>query len=156
VTSDSWLKLSINFASPLPSNLLSHHFWVGNKVLAQPQTQELLKCRKSSVRFSALPSVCAQRRACATIPSMTLFSYNPEMLSVFSAILRDRKVWVSAGVQSENLLNNTKTMFFSLRLAGLALPYGWLNTEVNFVLSVGELSEEFSDIYTVIWEDFSN
>ena len=76
--------------TPLPSNLLSHHFWVGNKVLAQPQTQELLKCRKSSVRFSALPSVCAQRRACATIPRMTLFSYNPEMLSAFSAILSER------------------------------------------------------------------
>ena len=75
--------------TPLPSNLLSHHFWVGYKVLTQSQTQEVLKCRKSSVRFSALPSVCAQRRACATIPRVTLFSYNPEMFSAFSAILSD-------------------------------------------------------------------
>jgi len=108
----AFLNLGFISCTPLPSNLLSHHFWVGHKVLAQPQTQELLKCRKGSVRFSALPSVCAQRRACATIPCMTLFFYNPEMLSAFSAILSEREA------SKREFLNNFKTIFFSLRLAG--------------------------------------
>ena len=33
-----------------------------------------------------------------------------------------------------------------------ANAYGWLSTEVNFAMSVGELSEEFSVINSVIWK----
>ena len=38
-----------------------------------------------------------------------------------------------------------------------ANAYGWLSTEVNFAIcmSVGELSEELSDINPVIWKTYS-
>ena len=39
--------------------------------------------------------------------------YNPELLSAFSTILSEREA------SKREFLNNTKTIFFSLRLAGL-------------------------------------
>ena len=88
--------LILDFIHPLsciqpPTTLLSTIFGRGAGSWHSPRTQELLKYKRSSVRFSALPSVCAQRRACATIPRPTFSSYNPELLSTFSTILRERK-----------------------------------------------------------------
>ena len=43
-----------------------------------PRTQEFQKGSRRSYRFSTLPSVCAHRRACAMLPSLSLCRYNPD------------------------------------------------------------------------------
>jgi len=87
--------LILGFIDPLscippPTTLLTTLFGRGARSWYSPRMQELLKYKRTSVGFSALPSVCAQRRACATIPRPTFSSYNPELLSAFSMILSER------------------------------------------------------------------
>jgi len=77
-----WAFLILGFIDPLscippPTTLLSTIFGRGAGSWHIPRTQYLLNCKKTSYRFGELQFVCAHRRACATIPRLTLFCTIP-------------------------------------------------------------------------------
>ena len=71
--------------------------------------EDPLPFRCTTIRLRAPPSVCDNAPT-------DLVLYNPELLSAFSTILSERED------SRREFLNNTKTIFFSLWLAGLLLP----------------------------------
>jgi len=114
-------EIILDFIDPLscippPTTLLSTIFGRGAGSWHSPRTQDFVKCKKTSYRFGSLQFVCAHRRACATIPRLTLFCTIPRCSAHF------RRFWVSKRLQCENLLNNTKTIFFSIGLTPVTGP----------------------------------
>ena len=97
--------------TPPPCHLPFDHLWAGTGFWYNPRTQDLVKCKKTvlpfwytTIRLRAPPSVCDNAPT-------DLVLYNPELLSAFSTILSERED------SRREFLNNTKTIFFSLRLA---------------------------------------
>jgi len=83
-----WAFLIFGFIVPLscippPTTLLSTIFGWGAGSWHSPRTQDVVKCKKTSHRFGALQFVCAHRRACATIPRLTLFCTIPNCSAHF-------------------------------------------------------------------------
>ena len=80
-----WAVLILGFIDPLscvppPTTLLSTIFGWGAGSWHRPRTHVRLKSERWSDSVSALLSVCAQRRACATTPRPTLLFTIPRCI----------------------------------------------------------------------------